>query len=89
MGNIMNFINNEDKDIFFQNLPDANTVDLDSYSKLYDVINNLPINYRIIITLKYFKDYSEKEIAEILNIPLGTVKSRLHIAKDLLKCSLE
>lgn len=38
--------------------------------------------------LMYFKGYKYHEIAEILDIPIGTVKNRIHIARKELKASL-
>jgi RNA polymerase sigma-70 factor (ECF subfamily) len=44
------------------------------------VITNLPENLREILILAYFNKFSYKQMAEILSIPIGTVKSRLHTA---------
>jgi len=44
------------------------------------VISTMPVNYREILLLSYLNGFSYKEIAEILHIPVGTVKSRLHSA---------
>jgi len=44
------------------------------------VIMNMPENLREILVLAYFNKFSYKQIAEILSIPIGTVKSRLHTA---------
>ncbi|WP_053366478.1 RNA polymerase sigma factor [Bacillus sp. FJAT-27245] len=46
--------------------------------ELNDVISQLPIEQQELIHLKYFKDLKNSEIATLLNIPEGTVKSRLH-----------
>lgn len=43
-------------------------------------VMNLNDNLREIILLAYFHQFSYKQIGEMLNIPLGTVKSRLHAA---------
>ncbi len=43
------------------------------------VINELDEKYREIIDLVYFQGFTQKEVQEHLNIPLGTVKSRLRI----------
>jgi RNA polymerase sigma-70 factor (ECF subfamily) len=52
------------------------------------IISSMPDNLREILLLSYFKRFSYKQMAEILSIPIGTVKSRLHtavgrLAKDL------
>ena len=49
---------------------------------VHDVLNRLPENSREVLKLTYFDDLSQAEIARLLNIPLGTVKSRLHSAKQ-------
>ena len=49
---------------------------LDS-AQLFEALQQLDEIYRSTVTLFYLEDYSYNEIAEILGIPLGTVKSRL------------
>jgi len=44
------------------------------------IISNMPENLREILNLAYFQGFSYKQMAEILSIPIGTVKSRLHTA---------
>lgn len=44
------------------------------------VIANMPENLREILILSYFNKFSYKQMADILSIPIGTVKSRLHAA---------
>jgi len=44
------------------------------------VIANMPESLREILILAYFNKFSYKQMAEILGIPIGTVKSRLHTA---------
>lgn len=44
------------------------------------IIANMPENLREILILSYFNKFSYKQIADILSIPIGTVKSRLHAA---------
>lgn len=55
------------------------------YDHLYMAIMELPEKLRILITLYYMEGFSLKEISEILNIPEGTIKSRLSKARELLK----
>ena len=44
------------------------------------VVDEMPQQYREILLLSYFQKMSYSQIAECLQIPLGTVKSRLHSA---------
>ena len=44
------------------------------------IIADMPENLREILSLAYFQGFSYKQMAEILSIPIGTVKSRLHTA---------
>ena len=44
------------------------------------ILDEMPENLREIINLAYFNKFSYKQMAEILSIPIGTVKSRLHTA---------
>jgi RNA polymerase sigma-70 factor (ECF subfamily) len=47
-----------------------------------DTLGRLPKNSAEMLRLTYFDDLPQAEIAHLLNIPLGTVKSRLHTAKQ-------
>jgi RNA polymerase sigma factor (sigma-70 family) len=51
---------------------------------LRNFIEKLKPNYRILIDLRYFKEYSYEEIAKELNLPLGTVKVQLFRARNML-----
>lgn len=57
----------------------------DNHDELRDVVKNLNEEYRIVIELYYYGDLSIKEIGEILNISIGTVKSRMHRGREMLK----
>ena len=48
------------------------------------MVEKLKPNYRVLVELRYFKEYSYEEIAEELNLPLGTVKAQLFRARDLM-----
>ena len=54
-----------------------------------DAVAKLPELQRAVILLAYYHDMTRKEIAEILQIPIGTVKSRLYTAMKSLKEELE
>jgi RNA polymerase sigma-70 factor (ECF subfamily) len=51
-------------------------------------VATLPQRYRGVVVLYYLQDLSYPEIAEILDVPLGTVKTHLHRAKRLLRSRL-
>ena len=51
---------------------------------LRKIVNQLKSPYREIIELRYYKEYSYEEIAEELDLPLGTVKAQLFRARELL-----
>lgn len=57
----------------------------DMRSDLAAAITELPERYRVVVTLYYLEDVSYPEIAEILDLPLGTIKTHLHRAKKLLR----
>ena len=61
----------------------------DNYNELLDVVQGLREEYRLVIVLFYYNHLSIKEIAQVLNIPIGTVKSRLSRGKELLKDVLD
>ncbi len=48
--------------------------------RVSNIITDLPDNLREIIIMAYFNKFSYKQMADILSIPIGTVKSRLHTA---------
>ncbi len=52
-------------------------------------IRALPPKFRSAVYLYYFEEYSVNEIASILRVPIGTIKSRLHTARSILKDKLK
>ncbi len=53
--------------------------------ELFWAVMALPENYRTIIHLFYYEDYSIKEISDILHVNVNTVKTRLHRGRMLLR----
>ena len=53
--------------------------------ELADALDTLPEKLRLPLTLHYLEGFSVEEIARILRIPAGTVKSRLHQARNQLR----
>jgi RNA polymerase sigma-70 factor (ECF subfamily) len=56
--------------------------------ELHRGLVQLPLPHREVLTLFYLEDFSIGEIAAILDVPAGTVKSRLHHAKKALRALL-
>lgn len=52
-------------------------------------VNRLPVKLKIVVLLFYMEDLSTTQVAEILKIPTGTVLSRLHQARKVLRKDLE
>jgi RNA polymerase sigma-70 factor (ECF subfamily) len=49
----------------------------------------LPIDHRSVVVLKHYAGLSNEEIADLLDIPVGTVRSRLHYSLRTLRSALE
>lgn len=60
--------------------PDFSLLNLETRRAVEKIISQMPESLRIVLLLSYFDELPYKEIADILNVPLGTVKSRLHAA---------
>jgi RNA polymerase sigma-70 factor (ECF subfamily) len=65
--------------------PAAELVRSEEIKELHEALDKLPEKQREIINLKTFQDCSYAEMAEILDIPIGTVMSRLYSARLRLK----
>lgn len=52
-------------------------------------LEGLPVKIREVVVLYYIEEFSVKEIKSILNIPEGTVKSRLSKGREFLKLALQ
>jgi len=50
-----------------------------------NAVNKLPVDYRMVILLCDVEEFTYEEISKIIDAPIGTVRSRLHRARNLLK----
>lgn len=57
--------------------------------QLQDFINQLAPHYREVLILTYYEQLKNQEISELLDVPIGTVKSRLNMARSILKQNIE
>lgn len=65
--------------------PEDAVVEEEERRTLRWAIDQLDPVHRSVIVLKYYHEFSDPEIAQILGCPPGTVKSRLHRARDLIR----
>ncbi len=68
--------------------PDAYVENLELGSQIETAIGRLRPEYRAVTLLRHVEGYSYQEIADILEIPLGTVKTYIHRARLELKAAL-
>ena len=65
--------------------PETMLVEETKSRKIQELINELPEKFRAVLLLKHYEDLSIKTIAAVLDIPEGTVKSRLYHARQRLR----
>jgi RNA polymerase sigma-70 factor (ECF subfamily) len=66
--------------------PAANVSDREELERAFDRLN---ADQRAVIVLQYYRDLTLPEIAEVLQVPIGTVRSRIHYAKRVLRAAIE
>lgn len=69
-------------------LPEEEVESLELQDLVQAEIVKLPDKYRSVIVLKYIEELSLKEISEILDLPIGTVKTRIHRGREALRKQL-
>ncbi len=66
--------------------PPLSQVELnDTWAQVQQALSSLPLSQRGVVVLYYVNELSLQEISDILEIPVGTVKSRLHYGRQALK----
>lgn len=86
---VAEFATNEEQDRVLEGAPDETPVFDAERDQLRRIIDGLEDKYRIVTVLYYFRDFSVAELASILRVPQGTVKSRLFKAREIIKRRLE
>ena len=64
--------------------PEEDLIKKQKVKLMHTVVTKLKPRYRRLIELRYFKEYSYEEIAQELDLPIGTVKAQLFRARELL-----
>lgn len=83
----------EDVENFYENIKASNTdsahLEKDIYDNLLDdelseAVTSLPEDFRTVVILADIEGYTYEEIADFIDVPVGTVRSRLHRARKML-----
>ncbi|RHW34804.1 RNA polymerase sigma factor SigW [Neobacillus notoginsengisoli] len=69
-------------------LPEKEVEMMELHETIQGEILKLPEKYRSVIVLRYIEELSLNEISEILGLPLGTVKTRIHRGREALRKQL-
>ena len=69
--------------------PERNIIQSERSRMIEDAINELPERYRYVIILRHKEEKSYEEIAELMNLPLGTVKAQIFRAREILNKKLK
>jgi len=64
--------------------PEESAVEHESSAEVRDLLQGLPADYRLVITLRYWQDLSYAEIAQIVGNTESAVKSKLHRARRMM-----
>ena len=80
------FSTEEERDRAIQSVPAEDNSE--ENAALWEAVRRLPEKYGTAVILHYFRGYDVKTLSQILKIPEGTVKYRLHRARELLKGEL-
>lgn len=67
--------------------PEEKLISLQQRTQIEHYINSLAEQYRTLFKMRFLEDYSYEEIAEKLQLPMGTVKTRIHRARERM-CAL-
>ena len=69
--------------------PEAEYISRETRMQVQRLVDRLPDSLRQVVILSSFEDLSYDEIAQILNLPVGTVSSRLHAARKKLTAAVQ
>ena len=76
-------------DVQASSTPEEEFITDQAVRELISGIQRLPDSYRQVVELRFIKDYAYEDIARTLNLPLGTVKTRINRARKMLEKMME
>lgn len=72
-----------------QGTPEQEVVLSETQEQIRKAISTLPEKYKSVVILRYLHDMSLQEISDVLNMPVTTVKTRVHRGREYLRKKLE
>jgi RNA polymerase sigma-70 factor (ECF subfamily) len=69
--------------------PDTMALRHEEATTVHDVLVDLPSDQRKVIELAYFNGFTQSEIAELLEMPLGTIKGRMRLGLEKMRSAME
>ncbi len=90
LGDLAGDDHDSDLDAFAADLiePDNQTVRTDMGERIREAIDQLPVQYGLVVALYHLEEMSYRDIGEVLDLPDGTVKSHLFRGRKMLKDKL-
>jgi len=68
--------------------PETELLLSETQSMIYEAIDSLPVKYRSVMILRYLQDLSLQEISDVLDMPVTTIKTRVHRGREFLRKKL-
>ena len=69
--------------------PESEAILSETQATVQEAIESLPAKYKSVMALRYMQDLSLQEIGDILDMPVTTVKTRVHRGREFLRKKLE
>jgi RNA polymerase sigma-70 factor (ECF subfamily) len=69
--------------------PESELLLTDTQRIIHAAIAALPPKYKTVMTLRYMQDLSLQEIGDVLDMPVTTIKTRVHRGREFLRKKLE
>lgn len=65
------------------------SIAFDNWEQVHTCLGQLSLAHREVLTLHFLEDFAIEQMAEVLDLPPGTIKSRLHYARRALRAAIE
>ncbi len=71
-----------------QERPDSAALAAEAHQRIVEALDDLDEEFRLVVVLRDIEEMDYTQIAEVMEVPVGTIKSRLHRARGMLKDKL-